>query len=98
MLAHAEALKTINDIKDQLARARTAARENQNASETAQAKLAASEASWRQQKEALDKEIAELNKRHVKPRVKYSSVLRLPVQVSGPQRTEQPATSTPGVG
>ncbi|KAI0736332.1 hypothetical protein C8Q72DRAFT_803970 [Fomitopsis betulina] len=63
VLAHAEALKTISDIKDQLARARVAARENQNASETAQAKLATSEASWRQQREALDKEIAELNKR-----------------------------------
>lgn len=66
VLAHAEALKTISDIKDQLARARVAARENQNASETAQAKLATSEASWRQQREALDKEIAELNKRCVK--------------------------------
>lgn len=65
MLAHAEALRTITDLKEQLARARAAARENQNASETAQAKLATSEASWRQQREALDKEIAELNKRYV---------------------------------
>ncbi|KZT67236.1 hypothetical protein DAEQUDRAFT_729270 [Daedalea quercina L-15889] len=63
VVAHAEALKMVTELKEQLARARAAARENQNLSETSQAKLAASESSWRQQREALDKEIADLNTR-----------------------------------
>ncbi|OCH84090.1 hypothetical protein OBBRIDRAFT_808494 [Obba rivulosa] len=63
VLAHAEAIKTIDELKQQLSRAQAAARDNSAASETAKAKLASSEASWRQQKEALDKEIADLNTR-----------------------------------
>ncbi|KAH9936573.1 uncharacterized protein B0H18DRAFT_974482 [Fomitopsis serialis] len=56
VVAHAEALKTITDLKDQLAKTRAIARENQTVSETARAKLAASEST-------LDKEIADLNTR-----------------------------------
>ncbi|TFY64347.1 hypothetical protein EVJ58_g2677 [Rhodofomes roseus] len=63
VVAHAEALKAITDLKEQLARVRVAAREKSAVAETAEAKLAASESSWRQQKEAMDKEIVDLNTR-----------------------------------
>lgn len=43
--------------------AQTAARENLAEAASAQAKWAASEGSWKQQKEALEKEIADLNTR-----------------------------------
>ncbi|THH00176.1 hypothetical protein EW026_g2304 [Hermanssonia centrifuga] len=63
VLAHAEAIKTVENLKQQLSGARTNARDQSAAAETAQAKLGASEASWKQQKDALDKEIADLNAR-----------------------------------
>lgn len=63
VVAHAESIKAVEDLKQQLHRALATAREGQAASETAQAKLTASEASWKQQREALDKEIADLNTR-----------------------------------
>lgn len=63
VLAHAESIKSVEDLRTQLSKASTTARDNLAASETAQAKLATSEASWKQQKEALDKEIGDLNTR-----------------------------------
>ncbi|KAF9805161.1 hypothetical protein IEO21_09180 [Rhodonia placenta] len=63
VVAHAEALKAVTDLKEQLSRAHVAAREFRAAAETAQAKLATSEASWIQQRSALDKEIMDLNSR-----------------------------------
>ena len=67
VLAHAEAIKSTEDLRQQLNKALASARDGQAASETAQAKLSASEASWKQQKEALDKEIADLNTRYGSP-------------------------------
>lgn len=63
VLAHAEAIKTVDTLRQQLSQAQAKARDNLAAAETAQAKLAASEGSWKQQKEALDKEIVDLNAR-----------------------------------
>ncbi|KAF9452906.1 hypothetical protein P691DRAFT_659626 [Macrolepiota fuliginosa MF-IS2] len=63
LVAHAESIKTIETLRKDLSVAQTAARDNSTAAETAQAKLAASEGSWKQQKEALDKEIGDLNDR-----------------------------------
>lgn len=63
VVAHAELIKSVEDIRTQLSKANATARDNLAASETAQAKLATSETSWRQQKEALDKELANLNTR-----------------------------------
>ncbi len=56
-------MKTIENLRKDLSIAQSAARDNSTASETAQVKLAASEGSWKQQKEALDKEIAALNEK-----------------------------------
>lgn len=69
VLSHAEAIKTVDTLRQQLSQAQSTARDNQAAAETAQAKLAASESSWKQQREALDKEIADLNARSVIPRL-----------------------------
>lgn len=65
-------MKTIETLRKDLSAAQKAARDNSTAAETAQAKLAASESSWKHQKEALDKEIAGLNERYV-------ILLRLPM-------------------
>ncbi|CAA7262954.1 unnamed protein product [Cyclocybe aegerita] len=63
IIAHAESMKSIDALKKELSASQTAARQYLNAQETAQAKLVSSENSWRQQKEALDKEVADLNAR-----------------------------------
>ncbi|KAG1718379.1 hypothetical protein EDB19DRAFT_2046239 [Suillus lakei] len=63
VIVHAESIKTIETLKQQLSVAQATSRENLSEAANAQAKLAASEGSWKQQKEALDKEIADLNAR-----------------------------------
>jgi nucleoprotein TPR len=63
VIVHAESIKTIETLKRQLSVAQATSRENLSEAANAQAKLAASEGSWKQQKEALDKEIADLNAR-----------------------------------
>jgi nucleoprotein TPR len=63
LLAHAESVKALDTVKQQLSTARTSARDNLAAAETAQTKLSSSEASWGQQKEAMDKEVLDLKTR-----------------------------------
>ncbi|KAG2147462.1 uncharacterized protein EDB93DRAFT_1147386 [Suillus bovinus] len=63
VILHAESIKTIETLKQQLSVAQATSRENTSEAANAQAKLAASESSWKQQKEALDKEITDLNAR-----------------------------------
>ena len=58
-------MKSLQDFKQRLTQSQTAARESRAEAETAQAKLTSSEASWQQQREALDKEIADLKTRYV---------------------------------
>lgn len=65
LLSHADAIKTIDGLRSQISSAQAAARDNLAAAETARAKLVTSENSWKQQKEALDKEINDLNTRYV---------------------------------
>ena len=65
VLAHAESIKSVEDLKQKLSQSQLAAREGRAAAETAEAKLASSEASWQQQRESLDKEIADLQSRYV---------------------------------
>lgn len=55
----------MEDLKQRLSAVQSAAHNHQVTAETAQAKLSASESSWMQQKEALDKEIADLQARLV---------------------------------
>lgn len=63
VITHAESIKAVKEYKEKLVAAENAARSSLTAAETANAKLASSEASWKQQKEALDKEMSDLNKR-----------------------------------
>ena len=65
LLAHAESIKSIEHLKQQFSTAQAKARENLTAAETAQAKLVTSENSWKQQKQALDQEVVDLNARYV---------------------------------
>jgi TPR/MLP1/MLP2-like protein. len=63
VVAHAESIKAIEALKRQFANIQATARHNATIAETATVKLATSEGSWKQQKEALDKEVADLNTR-----------------------------------
>lgn len=65
VLAHAESIKTIENLKEQFSNAQAKARESLADAETAQAKLISSENSWKQQKQALDQETSDLNARYV---------------------------------
>lgn len=63
IIAHAESMKAFEILKKDFATLQGSVREQRSAAETAQAKLASSEHSWQQQRDALDKEISDLNTR-----------------------------------
>jgi nucleoprotein TPR len=63
LLAHAESIKSLDALKKQLGTVQAAIRDLQAEAETAKIKLATSESSWAQQKDALDKEISDLKSR-----------------------------------
>ncbi|KAH9992148.1 hypothetical protein BJV77DRAFT_1067895 [Russula vinacea] len=62
-VAHAEAIKAIEDLKRRLHDLQASERDHRTAAETAKAKLTTSESSWGQQRQALDREIADLTSR-----------------------------------
>ena len=62
-MAHAESIRVVEGLKKDLNDALASIREKTMQAETAQANFASSETSWKQQKEALDKEISDLNSR-----------------------------------
>jgi nucleoprotein TPR len=63
IIAHADSMKALEGLKKELAKARASLRDQRTTAETAEAKLSSSETSWKQQKEALEKENADLNTR-----------------------------------
>ena len=63
VIAHAEAMKTIDDLKRRIHDLQLSDRNNRTAAETAQAKLSTSEGSWSQQRQNLDRSIADLTAR-----------------------------------
>ncbi|ETW79390.1 hypothetical protein HETIRDRAFT_419140 [Heterobasidion irregulare TC 32-1] len=67
VIAHGESLRDLEGLKLQLSKLQIEAWTHLTAAETTQAKLASSESSWGQQREALDKEIANLTARQVIP-------------------------------
>lgn len=73
LVAHAEDVKALSSIKEQLAQAQNAVREAQTAAETAQANLTGSQASWESQKASIEKEVGDLRKRYVRVTAKRSS-------------------------
>ncbi len=65
VVAHAESIKQIETLKNELAGARAVLRDQTSIAETALAKLVSSEGIWLQQRESLNKEISDLDKRFV---------------------------------
>lgn len=65
VVAHAEDVKALSAARDQLASVQSALSEATNKAETAQANLSSSEASWKSQRENLQKEVDEQQKRYV---------------------------------
>ena len=63
LVAHAEAVKTVDILKQQLAQLQVQVREKQTAADSAQSMLTTAESSWKSQKAAMDKEITDLNTR-----------------------------------
>ena len=63
VVAHAESIKAVEELRQQLAGTKLTVRDATTAAETAQAKLSTSEISWGQQKNALEREVTELNVR-----------------------------------
>ncbi|KAF5333006.1 hypothetical protein D9758_015176 [Tetrapyrgos nigripes] len=63
VIAHAETIKALDNLKKQLTTIQATVREHQTSAETANSKLLNSQVSWSQQKEALDKEVADLKAR-----------------------------------
>ncbi|KZS93210.1 hypothetical protein SISNIDRAFT_104297 [Sistotremastrum niveocremeum HHB9708] len=61
--AHAESIKAADLLKQELVQAQAVIRDIQTKADAAEANLATSEASWRNQRAALDKEMADLTKR-----------------------------------
>ncbi|KAH9955059.1 TPR/MLP1/MLP2-like protein-domain-containing protein [Russula dissimulans] len=60
VISHAEAIKVVEDPKRRPHDLQVSERNTRVSAETAQAKLATSESSWSQQRQALDREIADL--------------------------------------
>ena len=56
VLSHADAIKALETLRQQLTSVQNSARDSVTAAETATAKLASSESSWKQQKESLSME------------------------------------------
>lgn len=65
VVAHAESIKVVEELRQQLSGVKLTVRDATTAAETAQAKLSTSEISWSQQKKVLEKEVSELNFRYV---------------------------------
>ncbi|KAF9491788.1 hypothetical protein BDN71DRAFT_1281098 [Pleurotus eryngii] len=63
VVAHAESIKAIDNLRKELSTAQGTARENATLAETAKTNLKTSEESWKHQKGALDKEVASLKAR-----------------------------------
>ncbi|TDL22268.1 hypothetical protein BD410DRAFT_789007 [Rickenella mellea] len=63
VLAHADSIKAVKQLKEELSTVRVTIREAHVAADTAKAKLSTSEESWKHQKESLDKECADLRTR-----------------------------------
>lgn len=65
LVAHAEDVKRLSEVKVELESVRSTVREFQAAADTAKANLLASEESWKRQKDVLQQELADVRKRWV---------------------------------
>lgn len=65
LIAHADAVKQNEQLKEQVSKLKTQLRDHGNAAETARSMLSTAEASWQSQRAALNKEILDANSRSV---------------------------------
>lgn len=63
VLAYADALRQLEDVKVEIAKLRRESHENVAGAETARAKLSAAESRWAKQREAMQKEMEDVNAR-----------------------------------
>ncbi|GAA5906296.1 hypothetical protein JCM6882_002695 [Rhodosporidiobolus microsporus] len=63
LVAHAEDVKRLSEVKEELEKVRGTVREHQSAAEIAKANLAKSEESWQRQKVVVESELTEIRKR-----------------------------------
>ncbi|KAK4056430.1 Protein mlp1 [Microbotryomycetes sp. JL221] len=63
LVAHAEDVKRLSEVKQELEKVRATLGEHQTATEVAKANLLSSEESWHRQKQALEQELADVRKR-----------------------------------
>ncbi|CAO1622195.1 unnamed protein product [Sympodiomycopsis kandeliae] len=98
LLAHAEDIKALASLKEELERSRVEAREAQKTSETAQVNLSTSEASWQAQrdtlvreKDAMEQRIQELGEQN---KVLHQHLEKLSEQVTQIRSSGAQATGT----
>ena len=65
LVAHADDVKKLAEVKDELNAVRATVREHEAAAQVARANLASSEESWTRQKSTLQQELADVRKRCV---------------------------------
>lgn len=65
LVAHAEDVKALAQLKDEMATIRSTGQQHRQAAETAEANLTASKASWSDQSTALNKELDDIRTRYV---------------------------------
>ncbi|BGP11538.1 Protein mlp1 [Rhodotorula toruloides] len=63
LVAHAEDVKRLTEVKEELERVRGTVREHESAAQVARANLTAAEESWTRQKTVLERELGEVRKR-----------------------------------
>lgn len=63
LVAHAEDVKRLGDVKEELENVRASIGEHQTAAEVAKANLLSSEESWTRQKRSLEQELSDVRKR-----------------------------------
>ncbi|KAH9974884.1 hypothetical protein BGW80DRAFT_1444514 [Lactifluus volemus] len=102
VIAHADAIKVMEDLKRRLHDLQVSERNNRMAAETAQAKLTTSESSWNQQRQALDREMADLATR-CKALTEQNNVLHqhldnVSSQAARIRQAADSSLSTPGEG
>ncbi|KAF8340345.1 uncharacterized protein EI90DRAFT_3035253 [Cantharellus anzutake] len=98
LVAHAESMKHINVLKEELADAQGKAREYQTQAETAIARANTSESTWTSQKEALTKEMEEISSR-CKDLISQNAALHQHLETVSSQATKirQAVEASPGV-
>ncbi|KAJ3826801.1 hypothetical protein EV361DRAFT_893712 [Lentinula raphanica] len=99
ILSHAETIKNLESTKKQLTATQATVRDHQLAAETATSKLAASEASWQHQKQTLDNEVKDLQRR-CNDLVAQNNVLHNHLETVSSQaaRIQQAADATTSAG